>query len=188
MWVKYLSIAILLSLSGCSSSPTKPPVVVDKSHHLGVVMPKSVVFKHVKQSAKNVEKNVKPTKIELPINLNSSLNWYFPVDSKIIQKFNNKHTGLSFDTHEGQTIHAVRSGKVVSVEAIKNQGITLIIRHPLGFNSVYQRIQYLAVELNDEVEKGQIIARTGNQLFYLEMQKFDKAIDPQKYLQSVNYD
>jgi lipoprotein NlpD len=40
----------------------------------------------------------------------------------------------------------------------------------------------LLVSEGDEIEKGQVIAITGNKPFYFEMKKYEEPINPLKYL------
>ena len=112
-------------------------------------------------------------------------NWSLPVDAEILKKFSieNNHPGLTYDNVLGQDVRAVRKGEVVySGDKMASYGKMIIIKHAYGFYSIYNQNQEIYVSEGDSVEKGQVIAITGNKQFYFEMKKYEEPINPLKYL------
>ena len=116
---------------------------------------------------------------------NKNKNWSLPVDAEILKKFSieNNHPGLTFDNVLGQDVRAVRRGEVVySGDKMTSYGKMIIIKHAYGFYSIYNQNQQIYVGEGDSIEKGQLIAITGNKPFYFEMKKYEEPINPLKYL------
>ena len=112
-------------------------------------------------------------------------NWSLPVDAEILKKFSieNNHPGLTYDNVLGQDVRAVRKGEVVySGDKMASYGKMIIIKHAYGFYSIYNQNQEIYVSEGDSIEKGQVIAVTGNKPFYFEMKKYEEPINPLKYL------
>ena len=112
-------------------------------------------------------------------------NWSLPVDAEILKKFSieNNHLGLTYDNASGQDVRAVRKGEVVySGDKMTSYGKMIIIKHAYGFYSIYNQNQEIYVSEGDSIEKGQVIAITGNKPFYFEMKKYEEPINPLKYL------
>mgnify|MGYP002395442238 FL=1 len=112
-------------------------------------------------------------------------NWSLPVDAEILKKFSieNNHPGLTYDNVLGQDVRAVRKGEVVySGDKMTSYGKMIIIKHAYGFYSIYNQNQEIYVSEGDSIEKGQVIAVTGNKPFYFEMKKYEEPINPLKYL------
>ncbi len=167
MWIKLFSVMALLSLAGCYSQAPKSVIVVEKSSHLENITPQHLD---------------KPSKIKKKIKKITS-SWAMPINSKVSKPYSKQHPGITFRSHQGQKIHAIRDGKIIYIgDKIKSFGQMIIIRHPFGFNSTYTQIQSSKVAVGDSVDKGQVIARTSKRAFYLEMRKFEQTINPLKYL------
>ena len=112
-------------------------------------------------------------------------NWSLPVDAEILKKFSveNNHPGLTYDNVLGQDVRAVRKGEVVySGDKMTSYGKMIIIKHAYGFYSIYNQNHEIYVSEGDSIEKGQVIAITGNKPFYFEMKKYEEPINPLKYL------
>ncbi|MBC8493753.1 MAG: M23 family metallopeptidase [Candidatus Thioglobus sp.] len=187
MWIKLLSIVLILTLSGCySQSPKRAVIVVEKSSQLeninhqrleGATPPTQKNSRITDNSAKKIsEKTVKKI-------AKKATNWRTPVNAKVSQTFTKQKPGVAFATRNNQAIRSIRDGKVIYIgDKIKSDGTIIIIRHPLGFSSIYTQTQALQVSLGDQVKKGDVIASTNDRPFYFEMKKFDQAINPLKYL------
>ena len=112
-------------------------------------------------------------------------NWSLPVAAEILKKFSieNNHPGLTYNNVLGQDVRAVRKGEVVySGDKMTSYGKMIIIKHAYGFYSIYNQNQEIYVSEGDSIEKGQVIAITGNKPFYFEMKKYEEPINPLKYL------
>ena len=158
MPTKYLILFLSLILSGCLTNDPGQVTVVEKSFN------KALDDNQVASNNKN---------------------WSLPVDAEILKKFSieNNHPGLTYDNVLGQDVRAVRKGEVVySGDKMTSYGKMIIIKHAYGFYSIYNQNQEIYVSEGDSIEKGQVIAITGNKPFYFEMKKYEEPINPLKYL------
>ena len=158
MPTKYLILFLSLFLSGCLTNDPGQVTVVEKS------------FNEVLDENQVASNNK---------------NWSLPVDAEILKKFSieNNHLGLTYDNVLGQDVRAVRKGEVVySGDKMTSYGKMIIIKHAYGFYSIYNQNQEIYVSEGDSIEKGQVIAVTGNKPFYFEMKKYEEPINPLKYL------
>ena len=165
MPTKYFFILFLsLILSGCLINEPGQVTVVEKSFN------------------KVLDDNQNNSKAKAA---SDNKNWSLPVDAEILKKFSieNNHPGLTYDNLLGQDVRAVRKGEVVySGDKMASYGKMIIIKHAYGFYSIYNQNQEIYVSEGDSIEKGQVIAVTGNKPFYFEMKKYEEPINPLKYL------
>ena len=165
MDTKLITLVVFICLSGCLTNQPGQVVVEEKSFNM--VEPSSQVSKT--QSKKTDVKK----------------NWSLPVDSPIQKNYSEKdgHYGLTFDNAPGQEVRSVRKGEVVySGDRMASYGKMIIIKHAYGFYSIYNQNQELLVSEGDAIEKGELIAITGDKPFYFEMKKYEEPINPLKYL------
>ena len=165
MDTKLITLVIFICLSGCLTNQPGQVVVVEKS------------FNMVKSSSQVSKTQSKKTNVKK--------NWSLPVDSPIQKKYSEKdgHYGLTFDNTPGQEVRSVRKGEVVySGDRMASYGKMIIIKHAYGFYSIYNQNQELLVSEGDAIEKGELIAITGDKPFYFEMKKYEEPINPLKYL------
>ena len=158
MPTKYLILFLSLILSGCLTNDPGQVTVVEKSFNK--VLDDNQVASNNKY-------------------------WSLPVAAQILKKFSieNNHPGLTYDNVLGQDVRAVRKGEVVySGDKMTSYGKMIIIKHAYGFYSIYNQNQEIYVSEGDSIEKGQVIAITGNKPFYFEMKKYEEPINPLKYL------
>ena len=176
MQINSLVLLIALStLSGCfSSDQSRPVIVVDKS-----------INQHNIESTRlgetRTDKKTKNNKTSKHVPRSKS--WSIPVKAKVLKKFSQQHPGIAFNTQAKQPIRSIRDGKVVYIgDKMKSHGQMIIVKHPLGFYSVYTQTQSQQIKLGDTVIKGQLIAKTTQKHFYFEMKKFETPINPLNYL------
>ncbi len=175
-------IVIVILLNGCYSS-TSEIIVVDKSINQNV---EKVSTKLAKNTPKTTYKNTKDTTL---VKNKAPHNWLFPVTNKVIKTFSKQHPGISFDTNFSQIVRASAAGIVIySDNKTEKYGKMVIIKHPLGFYSLYAKNHSLEVKPGDKVTQGKIIALTGEDDFYFEMRKFKTSINPLEYLQQSTND
>ncbi len=158
MPTKYLILFLSLILSGCLTNDLGQITIVEKS------------FNKVLDDNQVASNNK---------------NWSLPVDAEILKKFSieNNHPGLTYNNVLGQDVRAVRKGEVVySGDKMTSYGKMIIIKHAYGFYSIYNQNHEIYVSEGDSIEKGQVIAITGNKPFYFEMKKYEEPINPLKYL------
>ena len=165
MDTKLITLVIFIFLSGCLTNQPGQVVVEEKS------------FNMVESSSQVSKTQSKKTDVKK--------NWSLPVDSPIQKKYSEKdgHYGLTFDNTPGQEVRSVRRGEVVySGDRMASYGKMIIIKHAYGFYSIYNQNQELLVSEGDAIEKGELIAITGDKPFYFEMKKYEEPINPLKYL------
>ncbi len=164
MPTKYLILLLSLILSGCLTNEPGQVTVIEKSFN------------------KVLDANQNNSKAKVA---NDDKKWSLPVAANILKKFSieDNHPGLTYDNVLGQDVRAVRKGEVVySGDKMTSYGKMIIIKHAYGFYSVYNQNQEIYVSDGDSIEKGQVIAVTGNKPFYFEMKKYEEPINPLKYL------
>ena len=165
MDTKLLTLVVFICLSGCLTNQPGQVVVEEKS------------FNMVESSSQVSKTQSKKTDVKK--------NWSLPVDSPIQKNYSEKdgHYGLTFDNASGQEVRSVRRGEVVySGDRMASYGKMIIIKHAYGFYSIYNQNQELLVSEGDTIEKGELIAITGDKPFYFEMKKYEEPINPLKYL------
>jgi len=98
------------------------------------------------------------------------------------------HSGLDIGAAIGTEIRAPAPGTVVFAGRLPEYGITLIIEHGSDTKSLYGHLSRLKVVADQTVERGQVIALTGNtgrssgpHLHY-EIQVKGQPVDPTSYL------
>jgi lipoprotein NlpD len=165
MDTKLITLVVFVALSGCLTNQPGQVVVEEKSFN---AVESSSQVSISKSNKSNVKKN-----------------WSLPVDSPIQKNYSEKdgHYGLTFDNAPGQEVRSVRKGEVVySGDRMASYGKMIIIKHAYGFYSIYNQNQKLLVSEGDTIEKGELIAITGDKPFYFEMKKYEEPINPLKYL------
>lgn len=72
------------------------------------------------------------------------------------------HRGIDIGVSEGTNVYACESGKVTTASYSESAGNWIVIDHGNGYVSKYMHNSELKVSVGDEVEKGQVIALSGN--------------------------
>jgi murein DD-endopeptidase MepM/ murein hydrolase activator NlpD len=90
---------------------------------------------------------------------------------------------------QGTAIHAAESGKVAYAgNEIKGYGNLVLIRHPNGWVTAYAHADQLLVRPNDEVRRGQVIAKAGKTgavdqpQVHFELRQGSRPVDPMPHL------
>jgi murein DD-endopeptidase MepM/ murein hydrolase activator NlpD len=98
------------------------------------------------------------------------------------------HGGLDIGVPAGTAVHAPAPGRVVFAGRHAEYGIAVILDHGGDTTSIYGHLSRITVHLDDKVERGQVIARTGNtgrssgpHLHY-EIQVKGRPVNPHSYL------
>ena len=98
------------------------------------------------------------------------------------------HSGLDIGAAIGTPVHAPAPGIVVFAGRLPEYGIAVILEHGNDTKSLYGHLSRLHVRLDQKVERGQLIASTGNtgrssgpHLHY-EIQVNGQPVDPHTYL------
>ncbi len=99
------------------------------------------------------------------------------------------HKGTDFRAKVGTPIYAMNSGEIRFNQFLRNYGNTIIIDHGLGLHSIYMHLSESLVTLGQRVEKGQLIAKSGDTGYtlgphlHLTIRINGISIDPQKFLE-----
>ncbi|GAA4271643.1 M23 family metallopeptidase [Aquimarina gracilis] len=95
------------------------------------------------------------------------------------------HRGIDIDLRTGDSVRSILDGKVRYARYHGGHGKTVIVRHNNGLETVYAHLSKFLVKENDEVKKGQVIAKggiTGNARgshLHLEVRYHGKSINPE---------
>lgn len=101
---------------------------------------------------------------------------------------NLSHNGTDFRAPVGTPVYAMNSGIVVFAKSFRNYGNTVIIDHGLGLMTLFMHLSEIDVKLDDSVERGDLIAKSGNTGYslgphlHLSVRMGGFSIDPQKFL------
>ncbi len=98
-----------------------------------------------------------------------------------------RHQGVDYLAAVGSEISAVNNGVVIYVGSTDLSGNIVVIEHGLGLKSWYAHLSEAAVELGDTVQKGDVIAYSGDTGFcsggtaHIGLSVFDVAVCPYTY-------
>ena len=102
------------------------------------------------------------------------------------------HTGIDFESPEGENVKSTDDGIVVENTFDEYRGQFILIKHGDTFSTSYSHLQSATVKVGDNVRKGQTIGYVGNtglskgvHLHY-EVLKNGKAVDPKDYLPKLD--
>lgn len=70
--------------------------------------------------------------------------------------------GTLLTVRPGTPVHAIADGKVIFADWMRGFGYLVIINHGRGYMSLYGRNRELTTQTGNTVQKGQVIARSGN--------------------------
>jgi murein DD-endopeptidase MepM/ murein hydrolase activator NlpD len=71
------------------------------------------------------------------------------------------HNGIDLGAPVGTPVYAAKDGKVIEKGYNDVYGYYVILQHPGNYQTVYGHLSKIIVNLNDEVESGTIIAKSG---------------------------
>lgn len=113
---------------------------------------------------------------------------FFGIRSIPYTKGSQFHTGIDIIGDKGDEIIATGKGKVIFASRKNSYGKLIIIDHGNNYKTYYAHLSTILVNLNQEVEKGDIIGKigrtgraTGVHLHY-EIRYNSKPINPIKYI------
>jgi murein DD-endopeptidase MepM/ murein hydrolase activator NlpD len=123
-----------------------------------------------------------------------SFRW--PLRGRVVTNFGAKTSGGSNDgidlaVPEGTAIRAADDGVVAYAgNELKGYGNLVLVRHANGFVTAYANASEITVKRNDQVHRGQVIAKSGqtgtapNPQLHFEIRKNSAPVDPMQYLPS----
>ncbi len=120
----------------------------------------------------------------------------WPLRGRVVTNFGSKTAGGSNDgidlaVPEGTAIRAADDGVVAYAgNELKGYGNLVLVRHANGFVTAYANASEIAVKRNDQVHRGQVIAKSGQTgtaptpQLHFEIRKNSAPVDPMQYLPS----
>jgi stage IV sporulation protein FA len=109
--------------------------------------------------------------------------YFKPAQGKITVPFDSAHSGLLLETQADAPVYALDTGQVIFAGTKEDTGFTVIIRHPLGLESIYGRMNESHVEVNDWIKGGEPIGKVSKEAassgsLFFAMTKEGSFIDP----------
>ena len=105
---------------------------------------------------------------------------------------NRLHTGIDFESPEGEIVKSTADGIVIENTMDSYRGQFVLIKHGDVFSTSYSHLQSATVKEGDNIQKGQTIGYVGNtglsKGFHLhyEVLMNGKAVDPKDYFSKLN--
>lgn len=102
------------------------------------------------------------------------------------------HKGTDYRATVGTPIYAMNSGRVVFTRELRNYGKTIVIDHGLGLHTIYMHLSEIGVSLNQSVDKGQLIGKSGDTGYvlgphlHLTIRISGVSIDPERFIALFN--
>ncbi len=81
--------------------------------------------------------------------------------SRYGRRFHRDHTGIDFAAPVGTIVVSADMGTVKQVGWIGGYGLSILIQHPDGKETLYAHLSEIFISVEDEVQMGQIIGLTG---------------------------
>lgn len=109
---------------------------------------------------------------------------YVPVKGQIVQAYAATLTNIGIEVAPRTPISAVDTGRVIFSGDTPKQGITIIIQHANGLQSIYGQLSKAEVTVNDWIEGGERIGLTAESaedqlaVVYFALKKDKNYIDP----------
>lgn len=125
------------------------------------------------------------------INQKSEIFFMRPSQGFLFNEFNPKkgHMGVDFSVKVGSPVYAAESGLVLFSDFTAGDGYKIIIQHNDGFVTIYKHCSVLIKKERDFVERGELIALSGNSgenttgaHLHFEIWKEGKPLDPKNLL------
>jgi len=137
---------------------------------------------------------VQPAEPQIEEAVNGVPAFRWPLRGRVIANFGAKlngsaNDGIDLAAPEGTPVRAADDGVVAySGNELKGYGNLVLVRHANGFVTAYAHASELLVKRNDQVHKGQVIAKSGqtgtatSPQLHFEIRKNSAPVDPVQYL------
>ena len=128
--------------------------------------------------------------LEMPARVSSGYGWR----ADPLQGRSRFHGGIDLAAKYGTTVPAAASGTVVTAEAQGSYGLTVVLRHPDGFESRYAHLASLDVTAGDTVAQGQQVGRVGSTgrstgpHLHFEVTQAGRRVDPEQFVRNLTSD
>jgi stage IV sporulation protein FA len=117
------------------------------------------------------------------VNADPSGAWRKPVEGRVVQAFSPTSPGVLLDVPAAATAVAIDTGRVLFVGETNQTGLTVIIQHAGGLNTMYGRLAVTTLEKDDWLEAGEPVgiasasAGAGGRIYFA-MKRGDEYLDP----------
>ena len=181
---KLVTIGLLALVIGCAAQPSLEggaPTSTGSVSDQGVARPVPVVAEVPEVSPE-------------PPGKTRSARFLWPARGKIIAGFGKQpdgshNEGINLAVPQGAAIRAAEAGTVAYAgDGLKGYGNLVLIRHANGWVSAYAHTDQILVRSNDEVRRGQVIAKAGKTgavdrpQLYFELHQGSRPVDPVPHL------
>ncbi|MFC5447253.1 M23 family metallopeptidase [Paenibacillus aestuarii] len=109
---------------------------------------------------------------------------FSPVKGSIVTLYNgDTQLGVRLNTASLAPVYALDTGQVIFAGTAPDTGLTIIIRHPNGLQSVYGSLSEAHVEVNDWINRGEAVGKAaksdaGKGTFYFAVTKDGHPVNP----------
>lgn len=135
---------------------------------------------------------IKENYLEQEVSRGSTSSWVWPLSGPVSSAYGQRegdfHHGLDIAVPPGITVRAARPGRVSKAGRFPIYGLTVVVDHGNGVQTLYAHNSKLKVKVGDSVEKGEGIAVSGNTgkttgpHLHFEVRLSGQTIDPLKVL------
>jgi murein DD-endopeptidase MepM/ murein hydrolase activator NlpD len=128
--------------------------------------------------------------LEMPGRVSSGYGWR----ADPLQGRSRFHGGIDLAAKYGTTVPAAAAGTVVTAEAQGSYGLTVVLRHPDGFESRYAHLASLDVTVGETVAQGQQVGRVGSTgrstgpHLHFEVMQSGRRVDPEQFVRNLTTD
>ncbi|HTV01660.1 MAG TPA: peptidoglycan DD-metalloendopeptidase family protein, partial [Luteitalea sp.] len=104
------------------------------------------------------------------------------------------HSGIDLAARYGTEVPAAAGGTVVAAGENGGYGLTVVVRHPNGYESRYAHLSSLAVREGDTVARGQQVGRVGSTgrstgpHLHFEVTQAGQRVDPERFVRNLTSD
>lgn len=104
------------------------------------------------------------------------------------------HGGIDLAARYGTQVPAAAGGTVVTADEQGGYGLTVVVRHPNGFESRYAHLSSLDVKAGETVAQGQPLGRVGSTgrstgpHLHFEVTQAGRRVDPEQFVRNLTSD
>lgn len=134
---------------------------------------------------------------EVSRGVGAGVSWHWPAWGRVSSDYGWRgykdfHHGIDIAVPTGTPISAARAGKVIKAGWMGVYGLSVLIDHGNGIQTLYGHNDRLSVKVGEQVEMGEEIALSGNTgnttgpHLHFEIRKNGKTVNPSDYLPQSN--